>query len=103
MFQHIPELVNRFLMPPDPIILHYTVNPSGPAPDRPSAWDVEVKTDDGALKTRMTAVLNANKESMQELLKIDDQVREPIGCNNSHMLNSLNRSHYTRNPYKTRI
>ena len=75
MFQHIPELVNRFLTPPDPIVLHYTVNTSGPPPDRPLAWDVEVKTDDGALKTRMAAVLQANKESMQDLLKIDDQVR----------------------------
>ncbi|KAH9916573.1 uncharacterized protein BXZ73DRAFT_105767 [Epithele typhae] len=29
-FQHLPEHVNRFLLPPDPIILHYTLNPRSP-------------------------------------------------------------------------
>lgn len=103
MFQHIPELVNRFLMPPDPIVLHYNVNPSGPPPDRPSAWDVEVKMDDGAMKTRMSAALQANKESMQDLSKIDDQVSDLIGYIGSQILNALNRSHCMHNLYKTHI
>lgn len=75
MFQHIPELVNRYLMPPDPIILHYTVDPAVPPPERPSAWDVEVKTEDGAMKNRMTTMVQTSKESAQELTKLDEEVR----------------------------
>lgn len=75
LFQHIPELVNRYLMPPDPIILHYTVDPAVPPPERPSAWDVEVKTEDGAMKNRMTTMVQTSKESAQELTKLDEEVR----------------------------
>jgi SWI/SNF-related matrix-associated actin-dependent regulator of chromatin subfamily D len=75
MFQRIPELVNRYLMAPDPIILHYTVDPAVAPPERPSAWDVEVKTEDGAMKSRMTNVMQTSKESAQELTKLDEEVR----------------------------
>jgi len=75
MFQHIPELVNRYLMPPDPIILHYTVDPAAAPPERASAWDVEVRTEDGAMKSRMTTMVQTSKESAQELTKLDDEVR----------------------------
>jgi len=74
MFQHIPELVNRYLMPPDPIILHYTVNPAIPPSERPLAWDVEVKTEDGVMKSRMASTVHASKESLQELTKLDEQI-----------------------------
>jgi hypothetical protein len=74
MFQHIPELVNRYLMPPDPVILHYIVDPAVAPPERPSAWDVETKTEDVAMKTRMTTMVQASKESAQELTKLDEDV-----------------------------
>src|ERR1700760_355786 len=74
MFQQIPEFINRFLMPPDPIILHYTVNPSFSPPERPSAWDVEVKTEDVVMKNRMATMVLASKESSQELAKLDEEV-----------------------------
>lgn len=62
-------------MPPDPIILHYTIDPSVPPPERPLAWDVEVKTEDGALKNRMTAMLQTSKETIQDAAKLDEEVR----------------------------
>lgn len=74
MFQHIPEFVNRFLMPPDPVILHYTLNPSFVPPERPSAWDVEVKTEDVVTRNRMATMVQASKESSQELAKLDEEV-----------------------------
>jgi len=74
MFQHIPELVNRYLMPPDPIILHYIVNLAVAPLERPLAWDVEVKTEDGAMKSRITTMVQTSKESMQELTKLDEEV-----------------------------
>ncbi|KAJ7050510.1 SWI/SNF complex protein [Mycena amicta] len=73
-FQKLPELVNRCLMAPDPIVLHYTIDPNLPAPDRPMAWDVEVKMEDTVLKSKATVMLQGNKESTQTLAKLDDEI-----------------------------
>lgn len=73
-FQKLPELVNRFLVAPDPIVLHYTINPASPPPERPQAYDVEIKMEDTALKHRMTVTVNASKESAHTLLKLDEEV-----------------------------
>lgn len=75
VFQKLPDIVNRYLVAPDPIILHYTVNPGLPPPERPSAWDVEIKMEDTSMKNRMAVTVSASKESMQTLLKIDEEVR----------------------------
>lgn len=74
MFQQLPELVNRHLMPPDPVILYYAFNPGAPSLERPSAWDIEVKMEDTAVKNRMAVVVQSSKESTQDLSKLDDEV-----------------------------
>ncbi|KJA22667.1 hypothetical protein HYPSUDRAFT_201995 [Hypholoma sublateritium FD-334 SS-4] len=85
-FTKLPDLVNRFLVAPDPIILHYNLNPTVPPPERPSAWDVEIKTEDTALKNRMAVTVNASKESAQTLLKIDEEIALLAqSLQNSHM------------------
>jgi len=85
-FHKLPEVVNRYLAPPDPIILHYNINPGVPPPDRPAAWDVEIKMEDGALKNRMAVVVNSSKESMQTLHKIDEEIALLAqSLHNSHM------------------
>lgn len=61
-------------MPPDPIVLYYTFNPAAPPPERPSAWDIEVKMEDTTVKNRMTAIVQSSKESAQDLSKLDDEV-----------------------------
>ena len=75
LFQQLPEIVNRFLMPPDPIVLHYLIKPGTVPPDRPAAWDVEVKLDDLSLKSRMkSATLEANPTTTKKLAELDDEV-----------------------------
>ena len=74
IFQKLPEIVNRYLAASDPIVLHYNLNPAVPPPDRPSAWDVELKIEDSALKNRMAVTVNTSKESAQALLKLDEEV-----------------------------
>ena len=61
-------------MPPDPIILYYTFNPGVPPLERPSAWDIEVKMEDTAVKSRMAVIVQSSKESTQDLGKLDDEV-----------------------------
>lgn len=75
-FTQLPEIVNRFLMPPEPIILHHMINPATVPPERPTAWDVEVKLEDLSLKHRMKSVtLDANQTTLKTLGDIDDEVR----------------------------
>jgi hypothetical protein len=72
----LPELVNRYVAPPNPVVIYYTVNPSTPPPERPSAWDIDIKLEDVALKSKMQAVtLNASRDTSRELTKLDDEVR----------------------------
>jgi SWI/SNF-related matrix-associated actin-dependent regulator of chromatin subfamily D len=73
-FHALPELVNHFLAPPDPIILHYTLDPTVPPSDRPQAWDIEVKMEDTTLKNRVTVALHANKDTTLDLAKLDEEV-----------------------------
>ncbi|KAJ3507246.1 hypothetical protein NLJ89_g6411 [Agrocybe chaxingu] len=85
-FQKLPEIVNRYLTAPDPIILHYNLNPATPPPDRASAWDVELKMEDTALKARMNVTVSASKESAQTLLKLDEEIALLAqSLHNSHM------------------
>jgi hypothetical protein len=61
-------------MPPDPIILHYILNPGVPPPERSSAWDIDIKMEDTSLKSRMAVIVQSSKESTQDLGKLDDEV-----------------------------
>jgi SWI/SNF-related matrix-associated actin-dependent regulator of chromatin subfamily D len=59
----------------DPVILHYTLDPTAPPPEKPLAYDIEIKVDDVATKSRMNhAAVNMTSESVKELAKIDDEV-----------------------------
>ena len=75
-FNLLPELTNRYLGPPNPVVIYYTVNPTAPPPERPAAWDIELKLEDIALKSKMQSVtLNASRDTLRELTKLDDEVR----------------------------
>ncbi|KAH9990368.1 SWI/SNF complex subunit [Russula vinacea] len=74
-FNALPELANRYLAPPNPVVIYYTVNPSVPPPERPAAWDIELKLEDVALKSKMQSVtLNASRDTLREMTKLDDEI-----------------------------
>ncbi|KAF5369594.1 hypothetical protein D9758_002651 [Tetrapyrgos nigripes] len=87
-FQKLPEVVNRFLTPPQPVILHYTIDPSVLPPERPQAYDVEIKMEDSALKGRMAVMLNTNKDTAANLQKMDEEI--------ALLAQSLHNSHLKR-------
>lgn len=94
-FQQLPEVVNRFLMPPDPIVLHYIINPTTVPPERATAWDVEVKLEDLSLKHRMKSVtLDANQATVKTLGDIDDEVHSVCNLSQCNLLRH-SRSQYT--------
>ncbi|CAK5273926.1 unnamed protein product [Mycena citricolor] len=87
-FQKLSELANRCLTAPEPVVLNYVINPTVSPPERPMAWDVEVKMEDVGLKSRMSVVVQATKESSQSLAKLDDEI--------STLAQSLQNSHLKR-------
>lgn len=87
LFQQLPELVNRYLLPPDPIVLHYTLNPGVPPLDKPGAWDVEVKLDDSGLKGRMShVVVQMAQDTAKNLVKLDEEVSFKFVSGDRNML-----------------
>jgi SWI/SNF-related matrix-associated actin-dependent regulator of chromatin subfamily D len=60
------------------------IDPTVPSPERPLAWDVEIKTEDLSLKSRMAVMVQATKDSAQSLSKIDDEVRTATRENRDH-------------------
>ncbi|KAJ7281684.1 SWI/SNF complex 60 kDa subunit [Mycena rebaudengoi] len=98
LFQKLPELVNRCLASPEPIVLHYMIDPTVPSPERPLAWDVEIKTEDLSLKSRMAVMVQATKDSAQSLSKIDDEIAiHAQSLHNSHLKRTFLQS-FARDP-----
>lgn len=74
-FARLPDYVNHYLAPPDPIVIHYAIHPGTPPPERPSAWDVEVKIEDANLRAKMSNVtVGAARESARELARLDEEI-----------------------------
>ncbi|KAH6904427.1 SWI/SNF complex 60 kDa subunit [Coprinopsis sp. MPI-PUGE-AT-0042] len=73
-FAKLPEFINRFMSAPDPVVLWYNLNPAAPPPERPQAWDVEVKMEDSMLKHRMATMLQSTKENAVALSKLDEEI-----------------------------
>ncbi|KAJ7589515.1 SWI/SNF complex protein [Mycena floridula] len=74
LFGKLPELVNKYQQPREPIVLYYNLNPTEIPSERPMAWDVEIKTEDTALKNRMHVLMTANKDTTQTLTKLDEEI-----------------------------
>ncbi|KAK0240392.1 BAR-domain-containing protein [Armillaria nabsnona] len=97
-FQKLPDVVNQYLSTPDPVILFYTIDPSVPPPDRPTAWDIEVKAEDVFLKNRMGVMLQTNRESAQNLVKLDEEIAlHAQSLHNSHLKRTFLES-FAKNP-----
>ncbi|ESK90328.1 swi snf and rsc complex subunit ssr3 [Moniliophthora roreri MCA 2997] len=85
-FARLPEFVTRFLSPPEPVVLMYQLDPSMPPPERPMAYDVEVKTEDTAAKNRMGVLIHPNKETTANIAKMDEEIAVLAqSLHNSHL------------------
>ncbi|KZT25067.1 SWI/SNF complex protein [Neolentinus lepideus HHB14362 ss-1] len=93
-FEELSVEIPKLLTAPDPIILHYTINPSLIPPERASAYDVEVKMDDSNLKARMNnVVVNMSPESSRELAKLDEEIALHVqSLHNAHIKRTFLRS-----------
>lgn len=72
--QFLPEYINRFLAPPDPIVLRYTIRVDQERTTLPRCFDVEVELED-TTKTRVNAQLQMFVEEQgKEILSLDEEV-----------------------------
>ncbi|KAI0030842.1 SWI/SNF complex 60 kDa subunit [Vararia minispora EC-137] len=86
-FVSLPELVNRYLSPPDPIIIHYNFDPNESPPEKPSAWDIEVRVEDVALKAKMSGLtISAAGGTTKEITKLDDEIATLVQSLHSSVL-----------------
>ncbi|WFD33103.1 non-specific serine/threonine protein kinase [Malassezia sp. CBS 17886] len=78
-FHHIPEVLHRFLHPPQPIVFEYYVRTDKAEHRHPMAFDVELEMDDWAVRTRQHNVLarfDANSAVSNEIAALDDQIAQ---------------------------
>ncbi|KAI1309507.1 SWI SNF, matrix associated, actin dependent regulator of chromatin, sub d, member 1 [Mortierella claussenii] len=58
-FPALPELIGRFLSPPDPIVLEYTVRVDKPYHLSPHCYDLDVEVDDPLFKSKVSSLLSS--------------------------------------------
>ncbi|KAG0260111.1 SWI SNF, matrix associated, actin dependent regulator of chromatin, sub d, member 1 [Mortierella polycephala] len=58
-FPALPELIGRFLSPPDPIVLEYTVRVDKPYHLSPHCYDLDVEVDDPLFKSKVASLLSS--------------------------------------------
>ena len=78
-FHHIPEVLHRFLHPPQPIVLEYYVQTDRAEHRSEVAYDVELEMDDWAVRTRQHNVLarfDANSSTSNEIAALDDRIAQ---------------------------
>ncbi|CAO3670156.1 unnamed protein product [Rhizopus stolonifer] len=81
-FDQIPNLVNRYVTQPDPIVLEYTVRVDKRFHTLPKAYDVDVELD-SVLKQKMMNVVSAS-QVQKDILALDDKVVQCVqSINNS--------------------
>jgi len=75
-FHELPNLINRHLRNPEPVVLTYTINVAADAaPAGMVAYDVDVETEDTSLRQRQAAaVLNMNHEAAKALQEIEEEI-----------------------------
>ncbi|KAG9027673.1 SWI/SNF complex component snf12 [Tulasnella sp. JGI-2019a] len=76
-FSALPELVNRYLSPPDPILLQHVIQVEQNASPNMQAFDVDVDMDDTTLKQKMNqALLSYGAEAQATLTALDEEVAQ---------------------------
>jgi hypothetical protein len=86
-FPNIPEMMNRFLEPAEPIIINYVVHVDKAASTLPPQYyDIDI-TLDHPIRNRMSTIVNSNVASMNlpgnpttvaQILQLDDQIATTI-------------------------
>ncbi|XP_057293002.1 SWI/SNF-related matrix-associated actin-dependent regulator of chromatin subfamily D member 1-like isoform X1 [Hydractinia symbiolongicarpus] len=75
-FCEIPQRLQVHLLPPDPIIIHYTVDPSKPEDKNPSCFDIDIDLDDSLRDIMQSFLLST--ASQQEIASLESKIHETV-------------------------
>lgn len=75
-FHHIPEVVNRHLHPPNPVVLEYWVRTDKEEYKHPTAFDIEVDVEDQGLRKVQDDVLQGFETRGREIAELDDRIAQ---------------------------
>ncbi|KAF9971687.1 SWI SNF, matrix associated, actin dependent regulator of chromatin, sub d, member 1 [Actinomortierella ambigua] len=74
-FPQLPELIGRFLSPPDPVVLEYTVRVDKPYNLHPFCYDLDVEVDDPQYKQKISSLLSATSLSSSTTSTLPRQIQ----------------------------
>ncbi|CAG8517920.1 18231_t:CDS:10 [Acaulospora morrowiae] len=82
-FPQIPELINKHLLPIDPISIDYTIRVDKEYHQSRYAYDIEVEVEDPN-KARLAAIATTNMTNQKEIQNLDDKIVQCVqSINNS--------------------
>ncbi|KAL7747081.1 SWI/SNF and RSC complex subunit Ssr3 [Sorochytrium milnesiophthora] len=82
LFPQVPDLIARWLQPPDPVVINYKVQVDQ---DASASYDVDVEVDDASMTQRLQACIG-NADLHKEIAELDDKITATITALNNHKL-----------------
>lgn len=74
-FANLPEVINQFLLPADPITLYHTISVEQPSVSNMQAFDIDIDLDDVSLKQKISqTLLMYSNEAQTSISALDDEV-----------------------------
>jgi len=79
LFQNVSELVERYLIPPEPIAIYHTIRVEPGEHQKTAAWDIQVDVDDTALKAKMSDMLTRLVPSTHSKVSaLDEEISQHV-------------------------
>ncbi|KAI9294270.1 hypothetical protein K502DRAFT_317194 [Neoconidiobolus thromboides FSU 785] len=75
-FSQIPQLLDRHLLPPEPIVIDYVVRTNKEHTNSPVVFDIEVEQED-EFKTKLGSILG-NTSANRTILNLDDKINQML-------------------------
>ncbi|KAJ3090497.1 SWI SNF, matrix associated, actin dependent regulator of chromatin, sub d, member 1 [Quaeritorhiza haematococci] len=73
MFPHIPDLLSQHLLPPDPVIMDFTIRVDKEYHIGQYAYDIEVEVDD-PVRQQLQSAITENPNLQREITMLDDKI-----------------------------
>lgn len=86
-FHHLPEVVNRLLHPPNPIVIEYWVRTDVDANKHTTAYDIDLDLEDWMSRVKQERVLStfdAQGEQAREVADLDERIAQAVQALANH-------------------
>lgn len=74
---YLPEVINRWITYPDPVVIRYTIKTDVERNVHPKCFDFDVEIDDPVKNRVNTALQSFSEEGGKEIVSLDEEVRRP--------------------------